>query len=323
MAVASDRPHIGLRAFHPDEPELLVRCESDGYGVPGDLLSQSEFPERDPVFPQSHTAQTTVDLGSRCEYVDYGATFDGPQINDLSLEMSFDISEDLDDLYEILAGLDSFDAPPVHYDTSQPDCPTMPGGVITGSLNTEQSPFSCVNLLNDDISLSPGLHTDTTQLVEGTTEFQGLCRDDEFGEIGIDDDETLHQVQRVIPGRICEVLCIKDSSTGNPWRKIVWSMPKEHTALYHALAAMSCFQKFNNLPEHRAIGLRHLNYAVQQLAVMETNDCSTEDPLIGCARPLFPLLGGVADLVNCVRRRQEKLNSPAIVSEAVLSKDFD
>ncbi|KAG9496434.1 hypothetical protein J7337_013022 [Fusarium musae] len=47
---------------------------------------------------------------------------------------------------------------------------------------------------------------------------------------------------------------------------------------------------------------------------------STVDPLMGCAGPLFPLLGGVADLVNRVQRKQEKLNSPAIVSAAVRLK---
>ncbi|CZR44916.1 uncharacterized protein FPRO_14668 [Fusarium proliferatum ET1] len=435
----SDRAHTGSRAFHLDEPELPGRRESDDhdYGVISGIISPSEFPPRDLVFQQSHTAQTPFDLGSRYEFVDCGTDFDGPQINDLSLEMSFDVSEDLDDLYEILAGLDSFEAPAVHHNASPPDCPTLPGGIITGSLNTEPSQFSCVNLPNEDISLAPGLQKDTLQLVEGTTASQ---RDVEFGEISIEADESpsssrshprspLYRVPQLdsdspenisvlFDRRICEVLCIKDSATGNPWRMIVWPLAKEHTALYHALAAMTCFQGFNNLPQHRAIGLRHLKHAVKQLTVMETSDCKPEatistalavslaqawchprsstttsyirkgaellrkaliehqssqrprdeliglgflsntwiyidtitrvtchdgyvmdlplmsdcslfsskslgatvDPLMGCAGPLFPLLGGVADLVNRVRQRHEKLNSPAIVSEAVRLK---
>ncbi|QGI87799.1 unnamed protein product [Fusarium fujikuroi] len=435
----SDRAHTGSRAFHLDEPELPGRRESDDYdyGVISCLISPSEFPPRDLVFQQSHTAQTPFDLGSRYEFVDCGTDFDGPQIHDLSLEMSFDVSEDLDDLYEILAGIDSYEAPAVHHNASQSDCPTIPGGIITGSLNNEPSQLSCVNLPNEDISLSPGLHTDTLQLVEGTTAFQ---RDVEFGEISIEADDSpsssrshprspLYRVPQLASDspenisvlfdrRICEVLCIKDTATGNPWRMIVWPLAKEHTALYHALAAMTCFQGFNNLPQHRAIGLRHLKYAVKQLTVMETSDCKPEatistalavslaqawchprsstttsyirkgaellrkalidhqssrrprdeliglgflsntwiyidtitrvtchdgyvmdlplmsdcslfsskslgatvDPLMGCAGPLFPLLGGVADLVNRVRQRHEKLNSPAIVSEAVRLK---
>ncbi|KAF5563241.1 c6 zinc finger domain-containing protein [Fusarium napiforme] len=432
----SGQPHIELRASHLDEAELPNRRDSDDNGVPSDLLIQFEFPPQDPVIPQSHTAQTPVEQGSRCEFVDYGTNFD-----DLSLEMAFDITEDLDNLYEILAGPDSFDAQPIHRDISQQDYPTMPGGILTGPLDTEQSQLPFVNLVNDDISLSPFLRTNPSHIVEGTTESLNFCRDVEFGETGSEDDghssssprshlrspvyrvpqlhsDSPENISVLFDRRICEVLCIKDSSTGNPWRKIVWPMAKEHTALYHAIAAMTCFQGFNNLPQHRAIGLRHLNYAVEQLTVMESSDCkpeatistalavslaqawchprsstttsyirkgaellrkaliehqssqrprselvglgflsntwiymdtitrvtchdgnimdlplmsdcslfsstslgSTVDPLMGCAGPLFPLLGGVADLVNRVQRKQENLNSPAIVSAAVRLK---
>jgi hypothetical protein len=355
--------------------------------------------------------------------------------------MSFDTTEDLDDLYEIIAGPDSFDGQLVHHDTLQPDCSIMPGGIIAGPLNTEQSQLPGVSLVNNDISLSPFPRTDTSHLVEGTTEFYDLWRDVESGETCTEDaghclssprshprspvyrvpqldSDSPENISVLFDRRICEVLCIKDGSTGNPWRKIVWPMAKEHSALYHAIAAMTCFQGFNNLPQHRAIGLRHLKYAVQQLTVMESSDCkpeatisttlavslaqawchprsstttsyirkgaellrkaliehqssqrpkdeliglgflsntwiymdtitrvtchdgyvmdlplmldcslfsskslgSTVDPLMGCAGPLFPLLGGVADLVNRVQRKQENLNSPTIVSAAVRLK---
>ncbi|OAP61758.1 hypothetical protein AYL99_03961 [Fonsecaea erecta] len=41
------------------------------------------------------------------------------------------------------------------------------------------------------------------------------------------------------------------------------------------------------------------------------------DPLMGCAITLFPLIGQLAELVACVRRRAEKRNSPAIISRAI------
>jgi hypothetical protein len=44
------------------------------------------------------------------------------------------------------------------------------------------------------------------------------------------------------------------------------------------------------------------------------------DPLMGCAEPLFPLLGRVADLVRVVRKRASKRNSPAIIAQAVKLK---
>ncbi|KAF5646234.1 c6 zinc finger domain protein [Fusarium sp. NRRL 52700] len=421
-------------------PESGMR-ESDDYGVSDSLPDLSESAPRDPVLPQFHTVLTPVDLGSRSGFVDCGTTFDGSQVDDLSLDMSFDISEDLVDLYEILGDFDSFDVTPIHPATSQPSCPTMPGGIFNGVLDTEQSKYACANIPDNDLSLSPGIRTDISQPIEATTTFRGLCREVEFGEICIEanghspsstkshppsplyrvpqlDSDSPENISVLFDRRICEVLCIKDSSTGNPWRRIVWPLAKEHTALYHALAAMTCFQGFNNLPQHRAIGLRHLNHAVQQLTDMETSDCEPEatictalavslaetwchprsstatsyirkggellrkalmahrssqrprneligldflsntwiymdvitrvtchdgcgmdlplmsdcrvfnsaspgttvDPLMGCAGPLFLLLGGVADLINCVRRRKEKLNSPAIVSEAVRLK---
>ncbi|EFX04526.1 c6 zinc finger domain containing protein [Grosmannia clavigera kw1407] len=66
--------------------------------------------------------------------------------------------------------------------------------------------------------------------------------------------------------RICEVLCIRDDGTaGNPWRRIVWPLAQDHAALYHAVAAMTCFQGANRLPQFRAEGLRHLNTSIQQM----------------------------------------------------------
>jgi hypothetical protein len=41
------------------------------------------------------------------------------------------------------------------------------------------------------------------------------------------------------------------------------------------------------------------------------------DPLMGYAATLFPTIGRVADLVNRVRRRTAKRNSPAIISQAI------
>lgn len=39
------------------------------------------------------------------------------------------------------------------------------------------------------------------------------------------------------------------------------------------------------------------------------------DPLMGCAITLFPLLGRLADMIKCVRRRTEKHNSPFMISK--------
>lgn len=225
----------------------------------------------------------------------------------------------------------------------------------------------------------------------------------------------------VFDRRICEVLCIKDGAAGNPWRLIIWPLAKEHSAVYHAVAAMTYFQWSNTLPQVRVRGMQHLQASIDILAatpshtmplkvsltarlllafaeswyyprsscgsqhireakrlletalhkatapgemqihidaqqalplqflaktwvymdVLTRITCDTVedldidfvakcgdntgeayindhiDPLMGCAEPLFPMLGRVADLVRGVRKRMTKPNSPAMVARAV------
>lgn len=236
-------------------------------------------------------------------------------------------------------------------------------------------------------------------------------------------NDSPEMVAVIFDRRICEVLCIKDSPAGNPWRVIIWPLAKEHAAVYHAVAAMTYFQWSNTLPQVRVRGMQHLQASIQTLALSSerstplkvsltarlllafaeswyyprsscgskhvheakhllqaalrtTSDASAlslhidtahtlplkflaktwlymdvltritcdtvaephsdfvsqyggdldqspagpmdhVDPLMGCAEPLFPLLGRVADLVRSVRKRPSKPNSPAIVTQAV------
>lgn len=65
--------------------------------------------------------------------------------------------------------------------------------------------------------------------------------------------------------RICEVLCIRDGTAGNPWRRIVWPLAQDNVTLYHAIAAMTFFQDANKLPHFRSKGVQHLNTSIQQL----------------------------------------------------------
>lgn len=76
--------------------------------------------------------------------------------------------------------------------------------------------------------------------------------------------------------RICELLSIKDDPTGNPWRTIVWPLAKEHPALYHAIAAMTFFQGFNNRPRFRAQGIRHLERSMQSLSAGDSGGMRLE-----------------------------------------------
>ncbi|KAF4468467.1 c6 zinc finger domain containing [Fusarium albosuccineum] len=79
-------------------------------------------------------------------------------------------------------------------------------------------------------------------------------------------DNSPESIALIFDNRVCEVLCIKESSTGNPWRKIVWPLARKHDALYHAVAAMTCFHGSNRLPQLRGEGMRHLESGMKKLS---------------------------------------------------------
>ncbi|KAJ4323208.1 hypothetical protein N0V84_004471 [Fusarium piperis] len=86
-------------------------------------------------------------------------------------------------------------------------------------------------------------------------------------------DNSPESIAMLYDNRICEVLYIKEDPTSNPWRKVVWPLAKDHPALYHAIAAMTCFQGANGLPRLRAEGVRHLENSMGKLSV-EANGSS-------------------------------------------------
>ncbi|KAM5386623.1 hypothetical protein ACJZ2D_000586 [Fusarium nematophilum] len=79
-------------------------------------------------------------------------------------------------------------------------------------------------------------------------------------------DDSPESIALVFNHRTSEVLCIKETPTGNPWRQIVWPLAKEHPALYHAVAAMTCFNS-----RLRVEGFRHLESSIQKFS-LEGND---------------------------------------------------
>lgn len=88
-------------------------------------------------------------------------------------------------------------------------------------------------------------------------------------------DDSPENIGSVFIHRICEALCISEAPCGNPWRQIVWPLAQQHLALYHAVAAMTCF---NGLPRLRAEGLKHLETSIQKLSTSHSqqNNMSPE-----------------------------------------------
>lgn len=56
----------------------------------------------------------------------------------------------------------------------------------------------------------------------------------------------------------CHALSLQEESDQNPWRTLIWPLAKEYPALWHALAALTCFCMGKQQPQLRADGQRHI-----------------------------------------------------------------
>ncbi|KAJ6014416.1 hypothetical protein N7540_009007, partial [Penicillium herquei] len=60
----------------------------------------------------------------------------------------------------------------------------------------------------------------------------------------------------------CGILSVKDGSTENPWRTLIWPLAKETPALYHALFALTAFHSCKENPSLRVQGVKHMRQSM-------------------------------------------------------------
>lgn len=65
----------------------------------------------------------------------------------------------------------------------------------------------------------------------------------------------------------CHNLSIEEDSEKNPWKTVIWPMAQQYPALYHALAALTCFHTSKAQPQLRIDGQRHLHTSAHLLSV--------------------------------------------------------
>ncbi|KAF3035774.1 hypothetical protein E8E12_001276 [Didymella heteroderae] len=65
----------------------------------------------------------------------------------------------------------------------------------------------------------------------------------------------------------CHNLSIEENSEKNPWKTVIWPMAQKYPALYHALAALTCFHASKAQPELHMDGQRHLHTSAHLLSV--------------------------------------------------------
>ncbi|KAF9696512.1 hypothetical protein EKO04_005718 [Ascochyta lentis] len=64
----------------------------------------------------------------------------------------------------------------------------------------------------------------------------------------------------------CHNLSIEEDSDQNPWKTVIWPMAQQYPALYHALAALTCFHTSKAQPHLRFDGERHLHTSAHLLS---------------------------------------------------------
>jgi hypothetical protein len=64
----------------------------------------------------------------------------------------------------------------------------------------------------------------------------------------------------------CHNLTIEEDPEQNPWKTVIWPMAQQYPALYHALAALTCFHTSKAQPQLRIDGERHLHSSAHLLS---------------------------------------------------------
>ena len=67
--------------------------------------------------------------------------------------------------------------------------------------------------------------------------------------------------------RTCGILSVKDGSTENPWRTLVWPLAADSPALYHAICSLAAFHWSKAEPQLRVYGMEHMRQSVRILAM--------------------------------------------------------
>lgn len=78
-----------------------------------------------------------------------------------------------------------------------------------------------------------------------------------------DEDE---RIAHLFHRKTCLTLSIYEEIDQNPWRTLIWPLARDHPALWHAIAALTCFSMSKQQPDLRASGAKHVQYSTQLLA---------------------------------------------------------
>ena len=78
-------------------------------------------------------------------------------------------------------------------------------------------------------------------------------------------EEGREEIAMFFLSTTCNSLSIEGHSNQNPWRTVIWPMAQQYPALYHALAALTCFHTNKTQYQLRIDGERHLQTSTRLL----------------------------------------------------------
>ncbi|KAJ4355119.1 hypothetical protein N0V95_003201 [Ascochyta clinopodiicola] len=79
-------------------------------------------------------------------------------------------------------------------------------------------------------------------------------------------EDEREQITMLFLKTTCHNLSIEEDTDQNPWKTVIWPMAQQYPALYHALAALTCFHTSKAQPHLRLDGERHLHTSAHLLS---------------------------------------------------------
>ncbi|KAF2821849.1 hypothetical protein CC86DRAFT_470491 [Ophiobolus disseminans] len=81
-----------------------------------------------------------------------------------------------------------------------------------------------------------------------------------------DREDEAERIAYLFHQQTCHTLSIEEDADQNPWKTLIWPLAKEYPALYHAIAALTCFGISKQQPQLRTEGARHVHRSTQLLS---------------------------------------------------------
>jgi hypothetical protein len=154
-------------------------------------------------------------------------------------------------------------------DLLDPNFPLQGLGQLSAEVNAQSyaqdygPPFWNINyFLEDYVNSLP-----TTPIMPADLGLSlGVSVEDNPANPQVSEDER-EKITMLFLKTTCHNLSIEEDSDKNPWKTVIWPMAQQYPALYHALAALTCFHTSKAQPQLRIDGQRHLHTSAHLLSV--------------------------------------------------------